>query len=168
MVTPSTSAGADKPAGPAATPRKPRTRKPTAAKSKVVKPSRIGAESGIRKQAEKLKTDATERARKAAKVASDKAGGIMDDVAATVHDAAEALEKRFGTHYGDYARRAGEAVTAAAASVKKSEIEDLVSAARKFVKKNPVVAAGTAAAIGFALVRLFRAQDEEGEDDLDV
>ncbi|MBU6206714.1 MAG: hypothetical protein KGQ42_03420 [Alphaproteobacteria bacterium] len=151
--------------------KKPRVTKARAAQAdtanpKVVKPSKLGIDAELRDHAEKLKAEAKTRSRKAAQTATEKASGLMDDVAATVHETAAAMDKRFGARYGDYARRAAESVSGAAASVREKDVEDLVAAARGFIKKNPVVAAGAAAAIGFAMVRLFRAQDTGTDDDM--
>lgn len=137
---------------------KAKPRKPRAAKLKPV------AETKLRDQAQKIAKDATGKARQAANQGIDKAGDVLHDVASTVEDTAAHIDERFGKPYGDYARKAAEGVARAASSVKGKDVEALFVAARDFAKKNPLVAAGAAAAIGFAVTRLLRA----GDDDMDL
>jgi len=133
-------------------------------KPRVAKPKSIVEDKTLRGHARTLADQATTKARDAAKQGVDKAGDLLDDVAATVEDSAAHIDKRFGKAYGDYARKAAEGVASAASSVKGKDVEELLDAARLFVKKNPLVAAGAAAAVGFALTRLFRT----GGDDTDA
>ncbi len=41
-------------------------------------------------------------------------------------------------------------------SIKQKNLDDLIEDARGFVKKSPAIAIGTAAALGFVLVRLIK------------
>lgn len=138
--------------------------KPSIAKPKVVKPAPMNEETTLRDHAQKIGKQATDKARDAAKQGIGKATDVLDNVAATVGDSANSIDERFGKPFGDYARKAAEAVSGAASSVKGKEVDELLEAARGFVKKNPLVAAGAAAAIGFALTRLFRAGDDDAAD----
>ncbi len=160
MVTKST------PQKPAAAPRpaaKPAP-KPRVAKAKIVKPGPLKEETTLRDHTAKFGKQAGDKARDAARQGIGKASDVLDNVAATVGESAKAIDERFGKPYGDYARKAADAVSGAASSVKGKEVDELLEVARSFVKKNPLVAAGAAAAIGFALTRLFRAGDDDAAD----
>lgn len=144
---------------------KPVTKSTTPKAEKIIKPKPITSTATLKEHAETLKTSATDKARGVAQDGINKATNLLDDVAATVHDSAKSVDARFGTAYGDYARKAASAVSGAAASVKGKEVEELLDAASGFVKKKPLLAAGAAAAIGFALVRLFRAGSDDEKND---
>jgi hypothetical protein len=51
--------------------------------------------------------------------------------------------------------------------VRNKDVDTLFDDAREVVRKSPVVAIGTAAAIGFALVRLVKAGMPDKENDVD-
>jgi ElaB/YqjD/DUF883 family membrane-anchored ribosome-binding protein len=159
MVTKTTATKAGTATKPAPKPRKPR-----ATKARVVKPAPLNEESSLRDHASKIGKQAADKARDAAKQGIGKASDVLENVAATVEDSAKGIDERFGKPVGNYARKAADAVSGAASSVKGKEVDELLEAARGFVKKNPLVAAGAAAAIGFALTRLFRAGDDDASD----
>ncbi|WP_339485264.1 hypothetical protein, partial [Pseudomonas proteolytica] len=59
--------------------------------------------------------------------------------------------------YGQYARTAADKVAGFSEGLKAKELDDLIEDARGFVQKSPAIAIGTAAALGFVLVRLIQA-----------
>src|SRR3546814_13513232 len=73
--------------------------------------------------------------------------------------------ERLGAEYGDYARRAADSVSGFADTLRTKDVDELLDDARAIVRKGPVIAIGTAAAIGFALVRLVKAGLAEGQGD---
>jgi ElaB/YqjD/DUF883 family membrane-anchored ribosome-binding protein len=142
-------------AAPAATPvaaRKPRG----TARAKV-----DGAASKIRSEAGVLKGQATSRARDYATQGKERAAYALDNVARLITDAAGTVDDKVGAQYGDYTRKAAEAVSGFSTSLKGKDVEELVREATDLVKKSPAVAIGAAAAIGFVLARLVKA----GADD---
>ena len=164
MVTKTTSA---KPVEkPAAKPRatKAALAKPAATterKPRVTKPKPIAAETTIKDHAQKIAGQATDMAREKAKEGISKTGDALDKFASAFADSAKSLDKNFGKTYGDYARKAADATTGAASSVKEKSVDELLEVARDFIKTKPLIAAGAAAAVGFALIRLFRAGGED-------
>jgi hypothetical protein len=66
------------------------------------------------------------------------------------------LDERLGPEYGDYARKAAEAIDSAATSLAAKDADELIDDTRSFVRKSPGVALAGAAVIGFALVRLVK------------
>ena len=66
------------------------------------------------------------------------------------------VDDKVGNDYGDYARRAADAVSGAAASLRDKDVEALYDDARAFVSKSPAIAVGAAIVIGFAIARLAR------------
>lgn len=128
---------------------------------KVVKPAPINLETTVREHVKSVATKASAKARETTSQGLNTAGEVLDNVAATVEDSAQKLDERFGKTYGDFARKAADAVSGAAQNVKGADVDDLLRTARNTVRKRPWVVAGVAAAVGFALTRLFRI----GEDD---
>src|SRR3546814_16333084 len=62
-------------------------------------------------------------------------------------------------------RRAADSVSGFADTLRTKDVDELLDDARALVRKSPVIAIGTAAAIGFALVRLVKAGLAEGQGD---
>ncbi len=100
-------------------------------------------------------------ARDAAASGKDKATSALSEVSAMVGNVAGALDDKVGPQYGDYARKAADAVSGLADSLKSKDIDDLLADARTFVRKRPAVAIGAAAALGFVLTRIVRAGDNK-------
>lgn len=120
-----------------------------------------GATTKLREEAGALKGQATARARDYATQGKERATYALDNVARLITDAAGTVDSKVGTQYGDYTRKAADAVSGFASSLKDREVDDLVRDATEFVKKSPAIAIGAAAAIGFVLARLVKA----GADD---
>lgn len=112
--------------------------------------SRIAEEIG------KLRDQASEKAFAFANQGKDRATNALEELAKVVSDAAATVDDKVGSDYGDYARRAADAVSGAAASLRDKDVEALYDDARAFVSKSPAVAVGAAIVIGFAIARLAR------------
>ncbi|WP_198350951.1 hypothetical protein [Flavisphingomonas formosensis] len=122
----------------------------------------IGDEVG--KEAADIKKQASGKARELASQGKEKAVSTLDGATSLIDDAAGAIDSKLGEQYGDYARKASEAVASIAASLRTKEVEDLIEDARSFVKKSPAVAIGAAIAVGFVVSRLVKAgADEDGK-----
>lgn len=104
-----------------------------------------------------LRDQAAERAHDLASQSKDRAAQALDGVTRLVGEAAGKLDDNVGEQYGAYARRAADAMQGFAATLRSSEVEDLLRSARDTVRKNPVIAISAAAAAGFVLARLLRA-----------
>ena len=138
--------------------------KATASKATAAKPAaKAAAKPGGALQGEaqnmfgKVKTSA----RDAAASGKDKATSALSEVSAMVGNVAGALDDKVGPQYGDYARKAADAVSGLADSLKSKDIDDLLDQARTFVRTRPAVAIGAAAALGFVLTRIVRAGDDK-------
>lgn len=117
----------------------------------------------LRDQASAMAKDAAAKAKDYANSGKDKTAEMMEELSNMADDVARTLDKRFGTAYGDFVRKAGSTVGGTADSLKGKTVDDLMDDARNFVREKPAVALGAAAALGFVLTRLLRA----GSDDED-
>jgi ElaB/YqjD/DUF883 family membrane-anchored ribosome-binding protein len=101
-------------------------------------------------------TQAADKARTFAEDGKAKAGGMLDQLAQLLTDAADQVDDKLGAQYGGYARTAASSVTGFSETVKAKDIDDLVDDARELVRKSPGVAIGAAAAIGFVVARVIQ------------
>jgi len=131
---------------------------------KVVKPEPINLETTLREHVKSVAAQANAKARETASQGLNTAGEVLENVAATVEDSAHKLDERFGKTYGDFARKAADAVSGAANTVRSKDVDGLLSVARDTVRKRPMVVAGVAAALGFALTRVLRVGEDEHLD----
>lgn len=122
----------------------------TAASEATSSNPRIAGEIG------KLRDQASEKAFAFATQGKDRATDALEELAKVVNDAASTVDDKVGSDYGDYARRAADAVSGAAATLREKDVEALYEDARAFVSKSPAVAVGAAIVIGFAVARLIR------------
>lgn len=123
-----------------------------------------GVKQQLRDSAQSVKSQATDRARSYAVDGKDRAAGALDEFAQVMTEAAQSIDERLGAQYGEYARRAADSVTDFSNRLRDKELDELLDDARSFVRKSPAVAIGTAAAVGFALVRLIKAGvDDSGQ-----
>jgi ElaB/YqjD/DUF883 family membrane-anchored ribosome-binding protein len=117
----------------------------------------------VRDQVYSLRDQATEKARTYAEGGKDRTTQLLDDIAEIIHDAARSIDDRLGDQYGEYAHKAGDAVQGIAGNLRDKSLEDLVEGTRSIVRKSPAVTVGTAALLGFVLVRLVKSGlDAEG------
>jgi ElaB/YqjD/DUF883 family membrane-anchored ribosome-binding protein len=111
----------------------------------------------LRDGVDNVRQQAGERVRAYAVTGKDKATTALQDLSQVVNDAAAQIDDRLGAQYGDYARRASEAVTGLADTLRDKDVDELFDDAREIVRKSPGVAIGAAAIVGFTLVRLIKA-----------
>lgn len=119
----------------------------------------------LREGALSLKSQATEKARGYADESKAKVSEAFEELSRIVDEAAGSIDERLGAEYGAYARRAAGAVSNLATTLRDTEIDEIYEGAQRIVRKSPVVAIGTAAVVGFALVRLVKAGLGTGADD---
>jgi ElaB/YqjD/DUF883 family membrane-anchored ribosome-binding protein len=110
----------------------------------------------VRDQVSNLRDQATGKAREFAEGGKDRTTQLLDDLSEIIHDAARSIDDRLGDQYGEYAHKAGDAVSSLAGNLRGKSLEDLVEGTRSIVRKSPAVTVGTAALLGFVLVRLVK------------
>ena len=143
-----------------------KTAAPKAATKPIPKPTVAAAPNGesFRAQASSFKGKASDKAREYADTGKDKATTILDNLSKTVEELARSVDERLGTTYGDYTRKAADAVSSAATTLKGKDVDDIVADTREFVRTRPAVAIGAAAAVGFLLTRLIKAGSNDQDD----
>jgi len=115
------------------------------------------------KVVEKVKTSSNKLAGQAA----DKTRGLVGQglerssealasVSKLVGDTAAGIDDRLGHEYGDYARKAADAIDNAANSLASKSPDELIDDTREFVKRSPGIALAGAAVVGFVLARLVK------------
>ena len=151
------------PKKPAAAAKKPAAKpKATAAKTAVTKakpnPGKVETEVKTKMKTEfaNMKDKAADRAREAAESGKDKASEALEGFGKILRDSAGQIDEKVGAQYGDYARKAADAVDDLAGKMDAKRVDDILEDTRQFIRKSPGVAIGAAAAIGFVLARLVR------------
>lgn len=130
-----------------------------------------GAESGgglidrVRSGGEKLSGQAADKARGLVGQGLERSAEALANVGKLVGETAEGLDERLGEEYGNYARRAAEAIDSAANSIASKDADELIEDTRQFIRKSPGVALAGAAIAGFAVARLLKSG--LGSDDSD-
>jgi ElaB/YqjD/DUF883 family membrane-anchored ribosome-binding protein len=110
----------------------------------------------VRDQVSNLRDQATDKARGFAEGGKDRTTQLLDDLSEIIHDAARSIDDRLGDQYGEYAHKAGDTVANLAGNLREKSLEDLLEGTRSIVRKSPAVTVGTAALLGFVLVRLVK------------
>lgn len=141
----------------------PETETPTGAKPSPG--ATAGAAQLFKDSAAKLGKEATDKARAYVDEGKTRAGGALDELVRMMTDAAGTVDEKLGEQYGNYARTAADKVQGFSDGLKAKELDDLIEDARGFVQKSPAVAIGTAAALGFVLVRLIQSGLAADRDD---
>ena len=117
----------------------------------------------LREGVESVRQQAGDRVRSYAETGKDRATTALQDLSQVVGEAANSIDERLGSEYGEYARRAADAVSSLADTLRQKEVDELFDDARQLVRKSPGVAIGAAAVVGFTLVRLIKAGlDDKG------
>ncbi|WBO21257.1 hypothetical protein [Sphingomonas abietis] len=111
-----------------------------------------------------LKGQATDKAREYADEGKARASAGLDSVAKMIGDSAAQIDEKLGSAYGDYARKAGDAVAGFSASLRDKDVEELFDDARNLVRGSPAIAIGAAAAAGFVIARIIKAGSEALEE----
>ena len=110
----------------------------------------------LKDEAQNLAGTAKNAALNAAATGKDKAADALSEAASFIENAAQTLDDKVGNGVGDYARKAGSAATNLSDTLKSKNVDELVEDAKQAVRKNPAIAVGAAAAVGFLLTRIFR------------
>jgi hypothetical protein len=113
--------------------------------------------SQVRDQVYGLREQATEKARQLADTGKGQVTSTLTNLTDIVNEAARQVDERFGEQYGQYAHRAADAVSSLATTIEGKSLEDMIEDTRSAVRKSPAIALGTAALLGFALMRVVKA-----------
>lgn len=121
----------------------------------------------VRDEGGKLTDQAAGKAREFVGQGLERGSDALSNVSRLVADTAGGLDERLGAEYGDYARRASEAIDRTAQNLRQKDPEELIDDTRDFVRKSPAVALAGAAIVGFALARLIKSgiSSVTGDDD---
>jgi ElaB/YqjD/DUF883 family membrane-anchored ribosome-binding protein len=111
-------------------------------------------------KASEIKDQAADKARTYAEDGKARASAGLDSVAKMIGDSATQIDEKLGAAYGDYARRAADAVSGFSDNLREKEVEELLDDARDLVRRSPALAIGAAAAAGFVIARLVKAGSE--------
>ena len=127
-----------------------------------------GVVEQLKEQASSLRGQAAGRVRDFAEGGKARASDALDDLSKVVSDTADSIDERLGGEYGDYARKASDAVANFAGTLRSKDVDELYGQVTAAVRKSPAVAVGIAAVVGFTLVRLVKAgladrDDEKGD-----
>ncbi|MEA3033700.1 MAG: hypothetical protein QOH86_1716 [Sphingomonadales bacterium] len=126
-----------------------------------------GVGDQLRGQVSALRDQAADRARDFAEGGKTRASDALEELSRVVADTAESIDERLGGQYGEYARRASDAVSNFADTLRRTDVDELYGNVRDAVRKSPGVAIGIAAVVGFTLARLIKSgmPAEESRDD---
>jgi ElaB/YqjD/DUF883 family membrane-anchored ribosome-binding protein len=126
--------------------------------------TRRSAADTIREEAGKFGSQAAEKARNLADEGKDRASAALDEVAKMMQNAAGDVDEKLGEDYGRYARSAAEGISGFAETLRGKQVDEIWEDAAALVKKSPVIAIGTAAAVGFVLARLIKSGIDAASD----
>ena len=121
----------------------------------------------VRSGRDKLSGQAADKARGLVGQGLERSAEALSNVSRMIGDTASGIDERLGEEYGDYARRAAEAIDDAATSLASKNPDELIDDTREFVRRSPGVALAGAAIIGFALARLVKSGLSSSSDDRD-
>lgn len=117
----------------------------------------MDATADFRGQAMKYKDQALDQARSAAEDGKMKAADTIHGVADDLREAATSLGRNQTiAPVGKYANQAADALEDFAGTLRDKDIDQLVTEASGFVRRNPAIAIGIAVAAGFALTQILR------------
>ncbi len=106
-------------------------------------------------------SQAQDTVRKVANTGKDRATDALSELAEMIEDVAKTIDYRVGDTYGDYARKASGSITGVADNLKSKDVDELLDDAREFIRTQPAIAIGAAAAVGFVLTRLIKSGDDD-------
>ena len=123
-----------------------------------------GVVDQLKSRASDLRGQAGGRVREFAEGGKNRATDALDELSKVVADTADSIDQRLGGDYGEYARKASDAVAGFADTLRQKDVDEVYDNVRDAVRKSPGVAVGIAAVVGFTLVRLVKAGLEDGRD----
>ena len=118
----------------------------------------------VRSGREKLSGQAADKARGFVGQGLERSAEALSSVSRMIGETATGIDERLGEEYGDYARRAAEAIGGAADNLASKDPDELIDDTREFVRRSPGVALAGAAIVGFAVARLIKTGLTSGDD----
>ena len=121
----------------------------------------------VRSGGDKLSEQAAGKARDFVGQGMERSAEALANVSKLVGETASGLDEKLGAEYGDYARRAAEALESTASRLAAKDPDELIDDTRTFIRKSPGVALAGAAIVGFALARLVKSglsSDDDADD----
>jgi hypothetical protein len=115
-----------------------------------------GVTEQLRSQAYALRDQGVDRAREFATGGKTRATDALEELSRVFADTADTIDERMGRDYGEYARKASDAVSGFADTLRNKEVDDLYEDVTSAVRKSPGIAIGVAAVVGFALARVVK------------
>lgn len=97
----------------------------------------------------------TVKAREVAVDVKDKASDAVQGLARIISDSAGAIDDNVGPKYGDYARTAAQSVNDAADRLRAKPVDEIAADTREFVRAKPGTALGIAAIASLVLAKIF-------------
>ncbi len=124
----------------------------------------------VRQGSNKLAEQAADKTRGLVGQGLERSSEALANVSKLVGGTAEGIEERLGADYGEYARKAANAIEDVANKLASKDPDELIDDTRDFVRKSPGVALAGAAIVGFALARLVKSGLDGGKsrDDSDA
>jgi len=124
----------------------------------------------VREGSNKLAEQAADKTRGLVGQGLERSSEALANVSKLVGGTAEGIEERLGADYGEYARKAANAIEDVANKLASKDPDELIDDTRDFVRKSPGVALAGAAIVGFALARLVKSGLDGGKsrDDSDA
>ena|SRR5438067_2119982 len=116
-----------------------------------------GVREQLTSQVQALRGQAGDRVREFADGGKTRASDALEELSRIVADTADSIDERLGGQYGEYARKASDAVSGFADTLRRTEVDELYGNVREAVRKSPGVAIGIAAVVGFTIARLAKA-----------
>ena len=123
-----------------------------------------GVVDQLKGQASALRDQAGGRVREFAESGKTRASDALDELSRVVGDTAGTIDERLGEDYGEYARKAADAVSGFADTLRRKDVDELYGDVRDAVRKSPGIAIGIAAIVGFTLVRLVKSGMSDEND----
>jgi len=111
----------------------------------------------LRGQAYALRDQAGGRVREFADSGKTRASDALEELSRVFADTADSINDRLGGEYAEYARKASDAVSGFADTLRSKDVDEIYGNVRDAVRKSPGVAIGVAAVVGFALARVVKA-----------
>lgn len=97
----------------------------------------------------------TDKAREVATEVKDMASDAVHGLARIISDSAGAIDDNVGPKYGDYARTAAQSVSDAADRLRAKPVDEIAEHTREFVRTKPAAAVGIAAVLSLLLAKIF-------------
>jgi hypothetical protein len=111
----------------------------------------------------KLRDESKNKIHSLASQGLERGSSTLTNIAGIVDDTVQQIEERLGPQYGEYARKASQAINGYASTLQNKNPDELVDDARGLIRKSPTVALTGAAVLGFGLARLLKIGLEESQ-----